>query len=230
MKALLIEDNKGIRELISATFQVGWPGAVMISANTGEDGISKVETESPDIVILDIGLPDMSGFEVLRQIRHFSDMPVIILTGEAVTELEELKGFESGADDYIVKPFRPIELLGRVKNALSHIRTSNNQADASPLILGNLVIDPRSRQVLVNRKPLALTPTEYNLLSYLARNAGKALTREDILSVVWGGEYEATSALKMAVSRLRRKLVEAGISLEVITAVKGMGYKFVMPV
>jgi DNA-binding response OmpR family regulator len=229
LKALLIEDDKEITELISLIFQFSWPGAIMISANTGEDGIMMVETQSPDVVILDIGLPDMSGFEALRRIRHFADVPVIILTGEATTELEELRGFETGADDYVIKPFRPVELVARVKNALSHIRTSDSHATASPLILGNLTVDPRSRQVLISGKSLDLTSTEYNLLLYLSKNAGRILTHKDISMVVWGVDYEETAALKMTISRLRRKLVEAGLRPETIIAVKGTGYKLTPP-
>jgi two-component system response regulator VicR len=229
LKALLIEDDKKITELISLIFQLSWPGSTMISANTGENGITLVETQSPDIVILDIGLPDMSGFEALRRIRHFADVPVIILTGEATTELEELKGFEAGADDYVIKPFRPVEFVARVKNAISHIRTSDSQAAVSPLILGNLVIDPRSRQVLINNKPLDLTPTEYNLLLCLSKNTGRVLTHEDISRMIWGTEYEERGAHKMTISRLRRKLVEAGASPETIIAVKGTGYKLTPP-
>ena len=228
MKVLLIEDNQEITELISVTFRLGWPGAVIETADTGEAGVAMVEASSPDIVILDIGLPDISGFEVLRRIRHFSYVPVIILTGEATTEIEEVKGFESGADDYILKPFRPIELVSRVKNALSHIRVSESQVSDSPLAFGNLVIDTRSRQVLVDNNPLNLSPIEYNLLLCLAKNAGRALTREDILRAVWGTDFGEPGTIKMAIHRLRRKLGEAGINPEAIATVKGLGYKFTL--
>ncbi|MDP2917568.1 MAG: response regulator transcription factor [Dehalococcoidia bacterium] len=227
MKALVIEDSKEIVESVSLIFQLRWPGAKVVSTESGKKGIEMVETESPDVVILDIGLPDMEGFEVLRQIRSFSDVPVVILTGRAISEIDKIKGFELRADDYVIKPFSPGEFLVRVKNALTHARISSAEAGVLPLAVNNLVIDFANRNVSFGGMPVSLTPSEYKLLCYLARNAGRVLSHESILRVVWGEGYEETDVIKTCVYELRRKLAQAGANPEIITSERGYGYQFV---
>lgn len=231
MKVLIIEDSQEITESVALIFQLRWPGATAVHAGTGEKGVEMVETESPDVVILDIALPDMNGFEVLRQIRRFSDVAVVLLTGQATQEIDKIKGFEMGADDYIVKPFSPGEFLARVKNALRHSQTLLDQADSPPLTAGNLVIDFASRQVFLKGEPVKLTPTEYRLLCHLARNAGRVLSFEDILGTVWGEGYTTQrDILKVCIYQLRQKLTEAGAAPEMIVSERGVGYKFVTPI
>ncbi|MFC1934951.1 response regulator transcription factor [Chloroflexota bacterium] len=227
MKALVIEDNKNIVESVSLVFQLRWPEAEVAFAECGKKGIEMVESDSPDIVILDIGLPDMDGFEVLRRIRLFSDVPVVILTGRAVNEMDKIKGFEMRADDYVIKPFSPGEFLARVKNALAHTRISSREADVLPLAVNNLIIDFANHYVSFNGKPLNLTPNEYELLCYLAKNAGRVLSHEQILRVVWGEGYEETDVIKTCIYELRRKLSQAGANAGMITSERGYGYRFV---
>ena len=146
MKVLVIEDDREIIEAISLAFQIRWPEAQVVSTRLGEKGVEQVETESPDIVILDLGLPDINGFEVLRQIRRFSQVPTIILTVRA-EEVDIVKGLEWGADDYIVKPFRQLEFLSRVKALIRRKSTTEEEQ----LVSGPLRLDSTTGQLRYNR-------------------------------------------------------------------------------
>ena len=210
-------------------FELRWPGAEIVSTGTGQKGIEMVGTESPEVVILDVGLPDMNGFDVLRQIRLFSNAPTIILTGRAIDEIDKVKGFAMEADDYIVKPLSPGEFLARVKNVLAHRRISSNQVYTPPLTLGDLVVDFVKRRVSLGDDSLDLTVTEYNLLCHLAKSAGKVLSYENILTTVWGERYDDVNILKSCVYRLRQKLVQAGAKPDIIASERGFGYKFAYP-
>ena len=205
MKILLIEDNASIVETVSLCLQMRWQDATIVSASGGEKGAEMVETETPDIVILDLGLPDVDGLAVLKEIRSFSDVPVIILTvrGE---EQDKVAGLERGADDYVVKPFNPGELLARVQAVLRRTKASPSH-DESPLTVGDITIDPGMRKVMVRGQEIKLTPIEHNLLYLLARNAGRTLSHEFLLSRVWGEEYVSSpNYLKVYVQRLRSKV------------------------
>jgi len=229
LKALIIEDNKEIIESVSIVFRIHWPEVVVVAADSGEKGIELVETESPDVVILDIGLVDMDGFEVLRQIRLFSDTPVIILTGRAIQEIDRIKGFEIGADDYILKPFSPGEFLARVKNTVAHARVSASGPDVALFNAGNLSINFAEHEVRFSGNPVDLTPTEYRLLSHLARNTGRVLPYRNLLEVIWGEGYKDTPVLKTCVYRLRKKLVETGATPDIVTSEHAVGYKLNVP-
>ena len=227
MKALIIEDSKEIVDAVTMIFQLRWPRVEVIWTESGEKGVDMVEAEAPDIVILDIGLADIHGFEVLRQIRLFSDIPVIILTGLAINEIDKIKGFEMGADDYVVKPFTPAEFLARVKNALAHTRVTAGYGDASALTMGDLIIDFDNHCVSVGGNIVSLTPTEYRLLCYLARNVGRVARHENILQTVWGHEYNDTAIIKTCIYELRRKLTWAGATEGIIGCERGVGYRLV---
>jgi two-component system KDP operon response regulator KdpE len=227
MKALIVEDEPQTIEAVSLIFKLRWPEVELLSTTKGSEAALMVEKESPDIVILDLGLPDVDGIEVLKEIRAFSDVPVIIVTARG-DSVSQVKGLELGADDYITKPFDPAVLLARVKNVIAHARTPVNQATA-PLTAGNLIIDFANRQVSFQGKPLALTPTEYRLLCHLARNAGRVLSHDNILRAVWGEGYETTDILRACIYQLRQKLIQAGADPGTISAERGIGYKFVIP-
>ena len=227
MKALIVEDEPQTIEAISLIFKLRWPEVELLSTTKGSEAASMVEKESPDVVILDLGLPDMDGIEILKEIRAFSDVPVIIVTARG-DSTSQVKGLELGADDYITKPFDPGVLLVRVKNALDHGRIPLNQA-AAPFTAGNLIIDFNNRQVSFQRKPVNLTPTEYRLLCHLARNAGRVLSHDNILRAVWGEGYESTDVLRACIYQLRQKLTQAGANAEIISVERGIGYKFVVP-
>ncbi|MFC2052377.1 response regulator transcription factor [Chloroflexota bacterium] len=164
LKVLLIEDDNGIVESVSIMFKIRWPEVNLISTMYGEKGVELAETESPDIIILDLGLPDTDGFHVLRRIRTFSDVPVIILTviGD---EMNKIKGLELGADDYVVKPFSPGEFLARVRSVTRrlHAPEKTNGTGGRPFIEGKLRVDSGSQEVSIGNKLLKIGPREYEL-------------------------------------------------------------------
>lgn len=214
---------------MSLCFELRWPGANLSSANGGGKGLEILETESPDIIILDLGLPDIDGFDVLRQVRRFSDVPIIILTvrGE---EMDKVKGLELGADDYIVKPFAPAELLARVKAVLRRSQMPELRGDEKPIVTSKLSINLATREIIRNGNIVKLSPTEYNLLYQLVRNEGKVLSHQMLLEKVWGSEYVgATEYLKVYIQRLREKLEEDSSNPKMFISERGLGYKFICP-
>ncbi len=229
MKLLIIEDNPEIIEAVSLCFELRWPEVNVVSTDKGETGVSLAESESPDLIILDLGLPDIDGFEVLRQVRLFSDTPVIILTvrGE---ELDKIKGLELGADDYVVKPFSHMELLARVKAVLRRSQMPELRGDEKPFVHGNLKVDFSSREITVSGNLVKLTPIEYNLLYQMIRNEGRVLTHRFLLEKVWGEEYiDATDYLKKYIQRLRQKLEDDSENPRLILTERGVGYKLMKP-
>jgi len=229
MKVLVIEDNPEIQEAVSLTFELNWPDAKVLAALEGSAGITKAETESPDMIILDLGLPDMEGFKVLKEIRGFSDIPVIILTVRK-DEIDKVRGLELGADDYIVKPFNHMELLARVRAVLRRSHIPELKGTDMPFVTQSLTIDFAARTVVKLGKQVRLTPTEFNLLQYLVRNEGKVLSHHALLAKVWGEEYtDATEYLKVYIQRLRDKLEDDPTNPRLILSERGVGYKFTKP-
>ena len=229
MKALIIEDAADIVETISLCFELRWPEVEVISTPEGKKGLTLAETESPDIIILDLGLPDSDGFEVLKSIRSFSNVPIIIVTVRG-DELDRVKGLELGADDYVTKPFSHMELLARMKAVLRRTRLPELQAEEKHFHSPRLTIDFATRTVTVNGQPVRLTPTEYNLLHYLVLNAGTVLTHWALLEKCWGEEYtDSPEYLKVYIQRLRNKLEEDPSNPQLLISERGVGYKFVSP-
>lgn len=220
MKVLLIEDDKEIIDAISLAFRIRWPEADVVSTRLGQKGYELVESESPDIVILDLGLPDISGFEVLRQIRLFSKVPTIILTVRA-EEADVVKGLEWGADDYIVKPFRQLEFLARVKALIRRQAPSEEES----LVYGPLRLDTIARQLYYGGKEINLTVTENHILSHLMRNAGRVVTHSSLAEAVWGDDYPGSAdSLKVHIRRLREKIEEDPGHPALILTRTGVGY------
>lgn len=230
MKVLLIEDDENIAASISLCFEFRWPEAEVIATTEGTKGIEMTESESPDIIILDLNLPDIDGLDVLKQIRLFSDVPLIILTIRDV-EMDKVKGLEMGADDYIVKPFSALDLLARVKATLRRAgMRSLAKEDIPPFIAGNLTINFFAREVSIGGKPVQLTPTEYKLLYTLVRNKGRTVTHEALQRQVWGSaEYVDSSTVKKYIYQLRTKLGDTSTPPQMILSERGVGYKFVAP-
>lgn len=226
MKVLMIEDDTEIVETVSLAFQIRWPDAKLASSRLGEQGIELAESESPDIVILDLGLPDISGFDVLKQIRLFSSVPILILTVRS-DEADVVKGLEWGADDYLVKPFRQLELLARVK-ALT--RRKSPPGEEEQLAYGQLSLNPSTRQLFYGEKEISLTCTEGHILHHLMRNAGHVVTHSSLAEAVWGEDYEgATDSLKVYIRRLREKLEADPSHPQLILAKSGVGYLLTKP-
>ena len=226
MKVLIIEDDREIVEVISLAFDIRWPDVELAYTHLGEKGVELVESEHPDVVILDLGLPDIGGFDVLKEIRAFSDVPILILTvrGE---EADVVRGLEWGADDYMVKPFRQLELLSRVK-ALTR-RTSSPGKEA-PLVHGELSFDPSTRQLFHSQREINLTRTEGIILHQLMENAGRVVTHSALAEAIWGEDYpDATDALKVYVLRLRQKLEADPSQPKLILTKAGIGYLLAKP-
>jgi DNA-binding response OmpR family regulator len=229
MKVLVVEDDPGIVEVVSLCFQLRWSGTSVISASTGNKGVELVETESPDVVILDIGLPDVDGYQVLREIRRFSDVPVLMLTvrGE---DTDVAKGLELGADDYITKPFSHIELIARVQAVMRRAQGLPVTEEERPFASGKLSVDFSRNEVRLSGKPVKLTSTERKLLYYLIRNEGRILSHESLLTKVWGGVYvDARDLLRVHIQHLRQKLGDNAESPSIIVTEHGIGYKFIRP-
>ncbi len=211
-------------EVISTCFEMRWPGTDILAASEGKKGIELVESESPDVVLLDIGLPDIDGFEVLRQIRLFSDLPVIIVTVEG-QESERVKGLELGADDYIIKPFSYIELLARVRAVLRRSQALEFKGGEANFVSGDLAVDFATREVSLRGEIVKLTPTEYKLLHLLVRNRGQVVTQRRLMQHVWGEDYlENSDYLRVYIRRLRNKLQDR--PPEMIITEHGLGYRF----
>ena len=229
MKVVIIEDDPEIIEAISLCFDLRWADSEVFPASEGVVGVQMVEKHNPDIVILDIGLPDIDGFEVCRRIRLFSDVPIIMLTARD-KEFDKVKGLEIGADDYVTKPFSHIELLARLRVLLRRSSRPDGDEIPEPLVLGNLRIDFGAHEVFKDGEKLTLTPTEYNLLALLAQNAGRVMSHQDLLRKVWGEDYvDSTDYLKVYTQRLRIKLDDDARNPKLILSERGVGYKFAKP-
>ncbi|MCX6003593.1 MAG: response regulator transcription factor [Chloroflexi bacterium] len=225
MKVLVIEDDKEIVDAISLAFQIRWPEAKVVSTRLGQKGVELVESEQPDIVILDLGLSDITGFEVLRQIRRFSAVPTIILTVRT-EEADVVKGLEWGADDYITKPFRQLELLARVRSMIRRHMPS----EEGMLTFGLLRLDANTGQLYVGGKEVALTVTENHILGYLMKNAGRVVTHSNLAEAVWGDDYPgATDSLKVHIRRLREKVEQDPGKPRIILIKTGVGYFLAKP-
>jgi len=222
VKVLIVEDDPQTVEAISLVFKLRWANAELLSIPGGMDAAPLVEKESPNIVILDLGLPDTDGMEVLKEIRAFSDVPVLILTARD-DAISQVKGLELGADEYITKPFDPSILLARLKKLLQH-RQSALAENVPNFARGGLIIDFSTRDISFKGKPVKLTSTEYQLLTLLARNAGSFLPYENLLQKIWENTWD-TNALKTSISRLRSKLIASGASHDIITSERSLGYK-----
>jgi two-component system KDP operon response regulator KdpE len=225
MKVLIVEDDKEIVDAITLAFQIRWPEAKVVSTRLGRKGVELVETEDPDIVILDLGLPDVSGFEALNQIRLFSHVPIIILTVRA-EESDVVKGLEWGADDYILKPFRQLELLARVKALIRR----QSPADEETITAGPLRLEVTGGQAHLEGKEIALTITESRILAHLMRNAGHVVTHSSLAESVWGNDYPgAADSLKVHIRRLREKIEANPSQPKFILTKAGVGYFLAKP-
>ncbi|MBN2238995.1 MAG: response regulator transcription factor [Dehalococcoidales bacterium] len=229
MKVVVVDDSPEIIEVVSLCFQLRWSDAEIMSAATGNAGLDLIEAENPDVVILDIGLPDMEGFDVLREIRRFSQVPVIMLTvrGE---DTDVARGLEMGADDYITKPFSHIELVARIQAVLRRTRGIQVIKEERPFYSGKLSVDFVSNDVRIDGNPVKLTSTERKLLYLFIRNEGRLLTHESLLTKIWGDTYvDARDLLRVHIQHLRQKLGDSVESPGIIVTEHGLGYKFVRP-
>ena len=229
MKVLIIEDDPTTVEMVSLAFQFRWPDSVLLSTDKGDKGTELVEKESPDIVILDLGLPDIDGIKVLQEIRQFSDVPVIILTART-EDGAVVQGLELGADDYVTKPFDCMVLLARVKSILGRTIMPQIRGAQPRISAAGLVIDLAARLCELNGRPVALTATEWTLLSELVRNEGRVVSQQRLADRLWGADMvESESAIRQYISRLRTKLGDNPQAPTIILTEYGIGYRFMRP-
>jgi len=230
VKALVIEDKEEVAEEISVCLKLSWSQAEVIATSEGGKGIDLVEAESPDIVILDLELADMDGFKVLKEIRSFSDVPIIVLAARN-GEMDKVKSLERGADNYITRPFSPVELMAGVKAVLRRATMPELRVNhSSSFTSGNLRINFATHDVFVSGERVKLTPTEYNLLGNLVRNAGKVLSHRFLLEKTWGSDYtNDITHLKVWMYRLRSKLKDKQNPQPMLITQRGVGYKFIRP-
>jgi two-component system, OmpR family, KDP operon response regulator KdpE len=226
MKILIVDDDHDLLEALGLGMQLQWQGADVVTAADGEAGLEAFFEQAPDVVLLDVGLPRLDGFEVLRRIREVSDTPVLMLTARG-EELDKVRGLEIGADDYITKPFSPLELLARIKAVLRRADLPPPVRAMPSFVAGDLAVNFDSREVTKRGEPIALTALEYRLLYHLVRNAGHVLPREALLARVWGDEYrDQSDYLKVYISRLRSKLEDDPDRPRYIVTERGLGYRF----
>lgn len=228
MRVLIVDDEPDMVEALTITFSLQQQWTVL-SALDGETAIDRFFEESPDLVILDIALPGMDGYEVLRRIRRVSEVPVVMLTVKG-EDMDKVKGLELGADDYVVKPPSSLELLARVNAVLRRTAVPRAILAAAPLVLGDLQIDFVQRGVMVGDRPVKLSPREFDLLVCLARNAGRTISSRNLLTKVWGPEFSnALDCVKTGIWRLRQKLERDPCRPRYIKTVRGIGYQLVPP-
>ena len=230
MKVLVIEDKSDVAENISLCLSLAWSQPNVIVIAEGDKGVDLIETESPDAVILDLELRGADSFKVLKEIRSFSDVPIIVITAREA-EMDKVKGLEMGADDYVTIPFSAIDLIARVKAVLRRATMPQLRSNhRSTFVSGNLTVNFATRDVFVSGEPIRLTPTEYGLLCNLIRNEGKVLSHRFLLEKTWGSDYsDDISSLKKYIYRLRVKLKDNENPQPMLLTQRGIGYKFLKP-
>ena len=224
-KILVVDDEERMARFIRLNLE--HDGFLVIEAYRGMDGIRILREQLPDLILLDVMMPDIDGFEVLRMVREVSSVPVIMLTAKG-EEDDRIKGLEMGADDYITKPFSPRELTSRVKAVLRRVESTGTSTGEVIEVDEHLKLDFDRREIWLDGKLIKLRPTEYRLLYHLVQNAGWVLTYDQILSKVWGYEYrDEPHYVRLYVNYLRQKLEKDPANPKYILTERGVGYRFV---
>jgi len=226
IRIVMIEDEAPIRRFLRAS--LGPDEAEWIEAENGEEGTRAVAKNNPDIILLDLGLPDQDGLDVLRSLREWTQAPIIVLTARG-KERDKVEALDAGADDYVTKPFSVPELLARMRVALRHAARSHS--DQQPTFeCDELRVDYVRREVTVSGVPVALTPIEYKLLTQLATHAGKVLTHNALIDAVWGPAFEdSTHTLRVHMASIRAKIEPIPAQPKFIRTITGVGYRMAEP-
>jgi two-component system KDP operon response regulator KdpE len=221
---LVMEDDKAIRKLITTTLET--QGYQYHTAETGEGSILEAVSQRPDIMILDLGLPDMDGVDIIKKVRAWTNMPIIVVSARS-EDRDKIGALDAGADDYLTKPFSVEELLARLRVSLRRIRYDNEKLprDASVFVNGNLRIDYAAGCTWLDGEEVHLTPIEYRLLCLLAQNVGKVLTHNFILREIWGNFASDVPALRVFMATLRKKIEKANAQPKYIQTHIGVGYR-----
>jgi two-component system KDP operon response regulator KdpE len=228
MKILVIDADLRALEGLTTALRFHWHDVTVLTATDGEAGLRQFFEHDPDVVILEMVLPDLPGLDVLRQLRRVSDVPILISSSSA-DDSDQVRALERGADEYIVKPCSFLVVIARMKAVLRRAELLPPDRALPDLVLGDLVFNFRDRRVTVADEPVKLTPVEYKLLYHLVRNAGRLMPHDALLDRVWGAEYGHTpDHLKVFISRLRAKIERPGSPHHIETE-RGVGYTFVHP-
>ena len=221
---LVVEDDKAVRNLIAATLEI--QDYRYLTAGTGQQGLQEATLKQPDLLLLDLGLPDKDGVEIIRKLRTWSTMPIIVISARSEDQ-DKIEALDAGADDYLTKPFSVEELLARIRVTLRRLRYMQNLNEESPIFInGDLRIDYSSGCVQLKGKELHLTPSEYKLLCLLARNVGKVMTHTSILKAIWGSTLDSdVASLRVFMTTLRKKLEVDRDSPQYIQTHVGVGYR-----
>ena len=222
-KILIVEDEPEIRRFLRVTLSNH--GYELLEATKAGEGLTMMEERSPDLVILDLGLPDMDGVELTRRVRDWSSIPIIVLSARSM-EQDKIEALDAGADDYLTKPFGVLELMARIRVALRHLSLRDRDDEASAFTTGDLEVDLASRVVKLAGEEVHLTPTEYKLLLQLVQNPGKVVTQQKLLREVWGPGYANQSHyLRVYMGQLRHKLEKEPARPRYIVTEPGVGYR-----
>ena len=229
-RVLIVDDERDMATIVAYGVRMMWPDAEVETAADGVEALRRFDEHQPDLVVLDVSMPPPDGFDLLERIRVTSQVPIMILTAHGATA-DKVHAFDLGADDYLTKPFDHLELLARLRALLRRLQPAEaGDGLPQPLSVGNLTLDPTTRQVQVGERTVALTATEYRLLEELIRHAGRLLPYEYLLTHVWGPEYRSDlPSLRVFVQRVRDKLRDDGDSPRYIQTERGVGYRFVVP-
>ncbi len=227
-KVLVVDDEPHIVELVR--YNLEREGFHVTVAYDGQEALQRARTDRPDLIVLDLMLPSVDGLEVCRTLRRESTVPILVLTAKD-GELDRVLGLETGADDYVTKPFSPRELVARVRAILRRARPESAVGTVQPrLVAGDLVLDPNTREVFLAGRPVELTTKEFDLLRLLMAHPNRVFTRDALLEHVWGYDYfGGTRTVDMHISRLRDKIEDDPASPTYIVTVRGVGYKFKAP-
>src|SRR5436190_3834177 len=226
MRILIVDDDPDVVEAITLSFGLQWPDARIVGAKDGRSALAAVGREAPDVVLLDIALPDMDGFEALRRIRERSDVPVLMISARG-EEIDKVRGLELGADDYVTKPFGYLELSARIRAVMRRAQALPPVSGEGQFEAGPIGINYARHQVTVDGKPMKLTPIEYKLLYQLTRSAGQVLLHDQLLTRIWGPEYLGElDYLRIYIRRLREKLEPNPQQPLYILTERGIGYRF----
>ncbi|MCX6021998.1 MAG: response regulator transcription factor [Chloroflexi bacterium] len=227
MRVLIVEDDPNMAEAVALTIGLHWPECEVQAAEDGAAALAAAGERAPDLVLLDLGLPRQDGFAVLRELRRTLQTPVMIITARG-DEMDKVRGLELGADDYITKPFSHLELLARIKAVLRRTENGASGAEAGQSYHdAYLSLDFGRREMYAGGRPVSLTPTEFNLLAHLVRNAGRTTPHSLLLNRVWGPEFESESDyLRVYIRRLREKLEQDAENPRYILTDRGVGYRF----
>lgn len=221
VKILVVDDERPIRRFLNASLGNCYK---ILEAENGNDAIKIAAIDQPELIILDLGLPDMDGTNLTRQLREWTDVPIIVISVRD-NEEDKVAALDAGADDYLTKPFGISELSARIRVALR--RSSRSTQDSNIFEYDDLLIDFVKRDVRINGHPIALTPTEYTILHTLVNYAGKVFTHQQLIREVWGGNYETNAhLLRVNISNLRRKIESNPLQPRHIITEPGVGYRF----